>query len=105
MKITVVFGGFEGESYADIPTVKQTVGLVPPETRAARLKEMKEIADFAAALGRGRRRTAHRLRAARRGRSRFTARCSPWPASCAITARLKASGSIWRPARSRPTRC
>ncbi len=34
MRITVVFGGFEGESYADIPTVKRTVGLVPPETRA-----------------------------------------------------------------------
>ena len=51
MTITVVFGGFEGESYADIPTVKRTVGLVPPETRAARLKEMKEIADFARLLG------------------------------------------------------
>ncbi|MGA2258389.1 MAG: sugar phosphate isomerase/epimerase family protein [Thermoguttaceae bacterium] len=51
MKITVVFGGFEGESYADIPTVKRTVGLVPPETRAARVKEMKEIADFARLLG------------------------------------------------------
>jgi sugar phosphate isomerase/epimerase len=53
IKITVVFGGFEGESYADIPTVKRTVGLVPPETRAARLKEMKEIADFARLLGVG----------------------------------------------------
>ncbi len=51
MQITVVFGGFEGESYADIPTVKRTVGLVPPETRAARLKEMKEIADFTRLLG------------------------------------------------------
>ena len=51
MQITVVFGGFDGESYADIPTVKRTVGLVPPETRAARLKEMKEIADFARLLG------------------------------------------------------
>jgi sugar phosphate isomerase/epimerase len=51
MTITVVFGGFEGESYSDIPTVKRTVGLVPPETRAARVKEMKEIADFARLLG------------------------------------------------------
>ncbi len=51
MQITVVFGGFEGESYADIPTVKRTVGLVPPETRGARLREMKEIADFARLLG------------------------------------------------------
>ena len=31
--ITAVFGGFEGESYADIPTVVRTVGLVPPATR------------------------------------------------------------------------
>jgi sugar phosphate isomerase/epimerase len=49
--LTCVFGGFEGESYADIPTVSRTVGLVPRETRAARTKEMKEIADFAKMLG------------------------------------------------------
>lgn len=49
--ITVVFGGFEGESYADIPTTARTVGLVPPATRAARTAEMKEIADFARLLG------------------------------------------------------
>jgi sugar phosphate isomerase/epimerase len=49
--VTAVFGGFEGESYADIPTVARTVGLVPPETRAARTQEMKEIADFAHLLG------------------------------------------------------
>ena len=47
---TVVFAGFEGESYADIPTVKRTVGLVPPETRAARTEELKAIADFAREL-------------------------------------------------------
>lgn len=51
IRISVVFGGFEGESYADIPTVVRTVGLVPPETRAARLAEMKEISDFARLLG------------------------------------------------------
>ena len=49
--ISAVFGGFEGESYADIPTVTRTVGLVPPETRAARTIEMTEIADFARLLG------------------------------------------------------
>jgi len=48
--LTAVFGGFEGESYADIPTVVKTVGLVPPATRAARTQEMKEIADFARLL-------------------------------------------------------
>jgi sugar phosphate isomerase/epimerase len=51
IRITAVFGGFEGESYADIPTVTRTVGLVPPETREARTTEMKEIADFARVLG------------------------------------------------------
>ena len=51
IELTAVFGGFEGESYADIPTVQETVGLVPPETRAARTQEMKEIADFSKLLG------------------------------------------------------
>ena len=49
--ITCVFAGFEGESYADIPTTQRSVGLVPVETRAARLVELKEIADFARLLG------------------------------------------------------
>lgn len=51
IRITVVFGGFDGESYADIPTTSRTVGLVPSSTRAARLQEMKAIADFAKVLG------------------------------------------------------
>ncbi len=50
IELTAVFGGFEGESYADIPTVVDTVGLVPPQTRVARTQEMKEIADFARML-------------------------------------------------------
>lgn len=49
--ITCVFCGFEGESYADIATTARTVGLVPEATRAERLKEAKEIADFARLLG------------------------------------------------------
>ena len=49
--ITCVFGGFEGESYADIATTARTVGLVPEDTRAARMQEMKEISDFAKLLG------------------------------------------------------
>lgn len=48
--ITCMFGGFEGESYADIPTVKRTVGLVPPETRAQRTADLVEIADFAKSM-------------------------------------------------------
>jgi sugar phosphate isomerase/epimerase len=50
-EITCVFGGFDGESYADIPTTARTVGLVPEASRAARLQEMKEISDFAKHLG------------------------------------------------------
>src|SRR3990172_2353702 len=41
--ITCVFAGFEGESYADIPTVERTVGLTPRETRYTRTAELKEI--------------------------------------------------------------
>ncbi len=51
VELTAVFGGFEGESYADIPTVERTVGLVPKATRNARFKEMLEIADFAHQAG------------------------------------------------------
>jgi sugar phosphate isomerase/epimerase len=53
MKIacTAVFGGFDGESYLDIPTVVKTVGLVPPAPRRVRLSEMKEISNFARHLG------------------------------------------------------
>jgi sugar phosphate isomerase/epimerase len=51
IELTCVFGGFDGESYADIPTVERTIGLVPAETRAVRLKEMMEISDFTKQLG------------------------------------------------------
>lgn len=50
IRLTAVFGGFAGESYADIPTTRRTVGLVPEETRAARTHEMRAIADFARQL-------------------------------------------------------
>ncbi len=51
IRCTAVFGGFEGESYADIPTVVRTIGLVPEATRAERLAEMMAISDFAKLLG------------------------------------------------------
>ncbi len=51
IRVTCVFAGFDGESYADIPTVSQTVGLVPMATRLDRARELKEIADFARLLG------------------------------------------------------
>lgn len=51
IRVTCVFAGFDGESYADIPTVVRTVGLVPQATRRARAAELHEIADFAHLLG------------------------------------------------------
>lgn len=50
LRVTVVFAGFDGESYADIPTVKQTIGLVPFATRQARLAELKSIINFTESL-------------------------------------------------------
>lgn len=51
IRVTCVFAGFDGESYADIPTVVKTVGLVPKETRSARTAELMDIAKFAHELG------------------------------------------------------
>lgn len=51
IRVTCVFAGFEGESYADIPTVQRTVGLVPREMRAERMTELFEIAKFAHQMG------------------------------------------------------
>jgi len=51
VQLTAVFGGFDGESYADIPTVGRTIGLVPPATRQERLQEMFEISDFTQKMG------------------------------------------------------
>jgi sugar phosphate isomerase/epimerase len=50
LRATCVFGGFDDESYADIPSVKRTVGLVPPASRQQRLRELREISDFAREL-------------------------------------------------------
>jgi len=49
--VTTVFLGFEGETYESIARSAETVGLVPTGTRASRLAESCEIADFAAKLG------------------------------------------------------
>lgn len=51
VEITTVFCGFPGESYADIPTVRATVGLVPEETRPERVARVLEIAEFAYKIG------------------------------------------------------
>jgi len=49
--VVTVFAAYIGESYADIPTVRQTVGFVPPATRAARELRTLAVSDFAAELG------------------------------------------------------
>jgi sugar phosphate isomerase/epimerase len=49
--VATVFAAYNGESYADIPTVQQTVGFIPPATRAEREARTLELSDFAAVLG------------------------------------------------------
>ena len=49
--LCTVFAAFEGESYADIPTVQRTVGFIPEVTREVRERRMMEVSDFAAQLG------------------------------------------------------
>lgn len=49
--VTAVFAAYDGESYADIPTVQKTVGFMPPATRKAREERTYEVIDMAAAIG------------------------------------------------------
>lgn len=49
--VYTVVAGFDGESYADIPTVENTVGFIPRSTRAQREGRMLDVVEFAAALG------------------------------------------------------
>jgi sugar phosphate isomerase/epimerase len=49
--VTTVFAAYQGESYADIPTVQKTVGFIPRATRAAREERTQKVIDLAAALG------------------------------------------------------
>lgn len=51
LKVTTVFVGFAGESYADIPTVLETVGYLNPDTRSDRVGKTERISDFASELG------------------------------------------------------
>jgi sugar phosphate isomerase/epimerase len=49
--LVTVFAAYTGESYADIPTVQQTVGFIPPAMRAEREARTLQLSDFAAVLG------------------------------------------------------
>jgi sugar phosphate isomerase/epimerase len=48
--VVTVFAAYAGESYADIPTVQQTVGFVPAATRTEREQRTLDISDFAAEI-------------------------------------------------------
>ncbi|HMC57986.1 MAG TPA: sugar phosphate isomerase/epimerase family protein [Candidatus Solibacter sp.] len=49
--VVTVFATYEGEDYADIPTVQRTVGFIPAGTRELREQRTYEVSDFAARLG------------------------------------------------------
>ncbi len=51
VEVSLVFCGFAGDRYDTIQVVRETVGLVPPATRAERLEAARQMADFAAWLG------------------------------------------------------
>ena len=49
--LVTIFAAYDGESYADIPTVERTVGFIPRGSRDARERRTLAVSDFAAALG------------------------------------------------------
>lgn len=49
--VVTAFCAYNGESYADIPTVQKTVGFIPPATRAEREKRTYAVSDFARDVG------------------------------------------------------
>ncbi len=51
IEVTTVFAGFSEESYADIPTIRETVGYLNPSLREERIRKTERISDFAKALG------------------------------------------------------
>ena len=51
--VVTVVAAYQGEDYADIPTVQRTVGFIPHETREEREHRTSQVSDFAAAIGVG----------------------------------------------------
>jgi len=51
IEVFTIFVGFENESYADIETVKRTVGYLNREAREARLKRTYKVCDLAKLIG------------------------------------------------------
>jgi sugar phosphate isomerase/epimerase len=50
-QVVTAFCAYNGESYADIPTVQGTVGFIPPLTRTERERRTCEVSDFAREVG------------------------------------------------------
>jgi len=50
VRITCIFCHFKGESYADIPTIKRTIGFLSSDTREERIKKTLAFSDFAKKL-------------------------------------------------------
>lgn len=50
LAIASMFVGFDGQSYADIPTIRRTVGLVIPERREHRMEVALQYSDLAKEL-------------------------------------------------------
>jgi sugar phosphate isomerase/epimerase len=50
-RIYTVFAAYEGESYDDVETVRETVGFVPPVTREQRELRTLEVSRFASEIG------------------------------------------------------
>jgi sugar phosphate isomerase/epimerase len=51
LRVTSVAAVYEGEDYSDIAVVRATVGLLPEETRAKRVEDTKQAADFTNEVG------------------------------------------------------
>lgn len=51
--IITCFAAYNGEEYPDIPTVADTVGLIPARFRTERMARTRAVSDFAAKLGVG----------------------------------------------------
>ena len=49
--VITAFCAYNGESYADIPTVQRTVGFIPRQTREEREQRTYEVSDFAREAG------------------------------------------------------
>jgi sugar phosphate isomerase/epimerase len=49
--VVTCFAAYNGENYADVPTVQATVGFIPPATREEREARTIALSDFAAAIG------------------------------------------------------